>query len=365
MINRIFVDNYRCFVDFEWKPGSLNLLLGDNGTGKTSLFDVLETVRDFVTNPAESRVAFPTGALAAGGDSQEQSFELGITGNGGQYSYKLVIEHAADRLKNRVKLETLTFDDIMLYRFEDNEAHLFRDDGGAGPVFPFDWNRSAIGTIPDRRDNTRLTWFRSRLERIYVFSPAPSQMEGSTAGEAVRPARNLSNYAAWLRHLNNDPACSVRLMDSLREVLDGFTGIRFVTLGDLAKELRFLFDYTGEQPHEMPFQHLSDGQRCLAALYTSLHVLSGTDVSLLWDEPDNYVSLREIQPFLRTLEDLAEGDGKQCLLISHHPELINRLAARHGVQMYRDAAGAARAKPFAWEGRGVSPAELVARGWEA
>jgi AAA15 family ATPase/GTPase len=41
MIERIYIDNFRTLVNFEWKPGRLALLLGDNGTGKTSVIDAL------------------------------------------------------------------------------------------------------------------------------------------------------------------------------------------------------------------------------------------------------------------------------------------------------------------------------------
>jgi predicted ATPase len=368
MINHLYVDNFKCFTHFEWNPGSLSLLLGDNGSGKSSLFDVVEILRDFITNRSDSRYAFPATTLTAWEKRFEQTFVLGIAGNGGQYTYRLVIQHTPDRLKNQIQLETLFFDETMLYRYEENEATLFLDDGSEGAVFPFDGTRSAIGTIPERNDNTRLTWFRKRLERVYIVSAIPSLMQGSASDEALGPERNLSNYVSWLLHLNNDPKWMHRLMQSLGEVLDGFIGIKFITFGNSVKELRFNFDYsdsnTQKKPFEIPFQHLSDGQRCLSALYTFLNVLEDHEVSLFWDEPDNYVSLREMQPFVRTLEDLVEENGRQCILISHHPELINRLSAEYGYAMYRESEGSARGKPFEWTKDDICPADIVARGWE-
>src|SRR5262245_1925644 len=48
VINRIYIDNYKCFVNFEYHPGSLQLLMGSNGTGKTAVLDILEILREFV-----------------------------------------------------------------------------------------------------------------------------------------------------------------------------------------------------------------------------------------------------------------------------------------------------------------------------
>ena len=69
----------------------------------------------------------------------------------------------------------------------------------------------------------------------------------------------------------------------------------------------------------------------------------------------------ELQPWLTQLRDRIEDEGGQCLLISHHPELINYLAAKHGLLLYRDETGPARSKAFEWTDDDViSPAELVA-----
>ena len=47
MLERLYVDNFRCFVNFECRFASKQLVLGPNGGGKTTLFDVLALLRDF------------------------------------------------------------------------------------------------------------------------------------------------------------------------------------------------------------------------------------------------------------------------------------------------------------------------------
>jgi hypothetical protein len=93
-----------------------------------------------------------------------------------------------------------------------------------------------------------------------------------------------------------------------------------------------------------------------------LHFLSGSGATLCLDEPDNFVALSEIQPFLLALR---EQVGLQTLLISHHPEVINLLAPGSGLQFERVSGGPVRVSPFqAPPDTAVPAAELVARGWE-
>ncbi len=35
MIKRIYIDNFRCFSNFELRPDRVNLLFGVNGSGKS------------------------------------------------------------------------------------------------------------------------------------------------------------------------------------------------------------------------------------------------------------------------------------------------------------------------------------------
>jgi hypothetical protein len=82
------------------------------------------------------------------------------------------------------------------------------------------------------------------------------------------------------------------------------------------------------------------------------------------DEPENFIALREIQPWLSAVNDSIEDGEGQALLISHHPELINQWAPSAGVRFSREGVGPARVEEFKATDMALSPAELVARGWE-
>src|SRR5258708_7316198 len=47
-------------------------------------------------------------------------------------------------------------------------------------------------------------------------------------------------------------------------------------------------------------------------LFAVLHGAVGGDATVCIDEPDNYVALRELQPWLTLLRDRVEDEGGQC-----------------------------------------------------
>ena len=82
------------------------------------------------------------------------------------------------------------------------------------------------------------------------------------------------------------------------------------------------------------------------------------------DEPDNFVALKEIQPWLLSATDAVDGGSGQLVIISHHPEIFNQWAVSHGIVAERDGCGPVRIRSLSpTSGSGLSPAEAIARGW--
>jgi ATPase subunit of ABC transporter with duplicated ATPase domains len=161
-----------------------------------------------------------------------------------------------------------------------------------------------------------------------------------------------------------DPTQNARLLDSLRASLEGFSVLRFEPAGENVRLLEAEFS-SGAGRSRFSFNELSDGQRCLIALYTILHFLLTKGHTVVLDEPDNFVSLRELQPWLMAVSEVIDENQGQILVISHHPEFINQWAPRHGVQFVRDGLGPVRVVEFRGApNSAVTPAELIARGWE-
>jgi len=127
----------------------------------------------------------------------------------------------------------------------------------------------------------------------------------------------------------------------LRDVRDAVTGLsqlRLEPISSEAKELRVRMSF-GQKVHELRWSQLSEGQRLLIALYGMFRLSFSQASGYVLDEIENYVAPSEIQPFLRKLLDASAEADKQVIVISHHPESINYLAADSIWRMWRDPVG--------------------------
>jgi ABC-type branched-subunit amino acid transport system ATPase component len=369
MLKRLYVDNFRSLTNFELELKPFALLMGPNGAGKSAVFDVLSRVRGFVTQDGRIEACFPLADLTRWyrGAQPIQTFELAVEGNGGAYLYRLTVEHAPDRGLARVGKESLSFDGKPLFEFaaETGHARLYRDDHSEGPEYPFDWTRSGIGSLLPRHDNRRLTWFKTWLGAAIVARMDPMNMGAETRRESATPSPDLSDYAAWFQYLSQERQGQVfDLTAALREVLPDFEAFSLRQAGE-ARVLWVSFG-KGSERQDFKLYELSDGQRALIALYTLLYCLPEAAPTLCVDEPENFLALPEIQPWLDEVYARSSEGQMQCLLVSHHPRAINALAETHGVWL--DRAGQTqptRVKPIVMADAlaGLPVSQLVERGW--
>ncbi len=373
MLERFYVDNFKCLVNFDCRFGRSQLVLGPNGSGKTTLFDVVASLRDFCVWGLQPDTMFGGPTRTRWQNVAEQTFELDVSGNEGTYSFRLVIDSWGHPSRPRVVKEELHFSGKPVFRFAQGEVHLFNDRHEDKVQYPFDWHRSALATVAERPENTKLSWFKRWLGGLLFISPDPRQMFGLASREELFPARDLSNFAAWYRHLRQEQARGDQMfIEDLKQAIPGFEGLDLKEAGMGNRFLKLNFSVNGEQgiqTHNFDqfFMELSDGQRVLIGLYAILHfaVMQGATVFL--DEPDNFIALSEIEPWLDKLLDAVEDDslGAQAFIISHHPELLNRMANKGGLSLERPGGRHTRAKPFGDPAEtGLSPAELVARRWD-
>ena len=372
MLKRVYVHNYKCLVNFELRLGEVNLLLGPNGSGKTALLDVVYAVRQLLLGEAKVTEAscFPSGALTMWQHEPVQVVEIDAVVGDDNFRYRLEIEHNRfDKRSARIRLERLSAGDTALFSFDDGNVQLYRDDGSKGPLYTSDWNESALARVLPSSSNQRLSAFVSHMRSVIVTSICPPLIGAESHQEDSVLDRHASNFVNWYRHaLQFSPSAAGEHLKALKPILDGFVDLSLQQSGLDSRALMFEVRHgTGDGfKYWLRFNQLSEGQKAVVILYALLHFRSaGDSLVLLLDEPDNYVGLSEIQPWLDELSLLCGDTQSQAVLCSHHPELIDYLGPADGVMLRRVAASATVPVPISEcdVGQSLKLSEQVARGW--
>ncbi|MBI5292172.1 MAG: AAA family ATPase [Chloroflexi bacterium] len=366
MLKRLYVDNYKCLVNFDLNFNAINLFLGANGSGKSTVFEVLQKLRAIVNGDSRISEEFKPESRTRWQTSPLQSFEVEITKDNRTYRYELAVEYSKNEQTARVKHERLYLDNQPLLKFEGQEARIYKVDFSEGLNFPFDGSRSVIEFFP--QFNVSITQFKVRMNEILVVHIDPRLVNDVSEKAQAYPSKWMDNYSSWYSYLSRDQSWVFELTNALKEVLPGFEYFRFTEAGEKFSILRAVFsgqDNNSGTKREYRFAELSDGQRALIVLYTLLIAAQKENYVLCIDEPENFLALPEIQPWLLQLYDSCSEGKTQALLISHHPELINYLLASPvGYWFEREANTPVRVKQIVAESNGGLPvSELIARGW--
>lgn len=349
MITRLYVDNFRSLVNFEIRFDETNLLLGGNGSGKSTVFEVLRKLRGFVLGEERFlKDTFPVSELTKWQKRLGQAFELDIKDGSDTFLYRLEIVHAEDRTKSQIKAESLKLaNGISLFFSSNGKAHLFNDEGNESAVIEFDRTQSGVGFVQPRHDNRKLARFKELLAYVFVVKPTPVLMTSDSLEEVLMPSYLMGDFASWYRWLTQEDIGAVtEILRELEQVIPGLKALNSARAGE-RRSLKAEIQSEGIK-NSYSFGQLSDGQKMLIAIYTLLVGTKNMGVSLFIDEPDNHVSLEEIQPWLRLfVDDCGSGEQwEQVVLISHHPEIIDYYPLGCPYWFARDAEAATRVKLF-------------------
>lgn len=367
MITRLYANNFRCLVAFEAEFDSFGVLCGPNGSGKSSVFDALRLIRNLGTGDGvlggDRDHDIPHLEFTKWQRSTVQEFELGVTSEGHAFEYLIHIEQKADFEKPRVVKEQATCDGRKLFE-RDLDGVSFERLDGTQARFPLGWRQAALASIEPKGPLSELAKLQDAMVKLLILRPNPRAMERESKAETKRPDLYLTGLTSWYRSLSQDLDWTIALRDLLQEVWPDFKSLKLVDVGLNTKALQLRFDgANGGDAGALFFEQLSDGEKALIGLYMVRAALeTGAAHTVFIDEPDNYVGLPELQPWVLSMRELLD-DRHQAILITHHPEILSSAGQDHGRYLWRDNhTSPTRIGPLNIP-EGMSPGEAIARGW--
>ena len=336
MITSLYVDNYKTLVNFTIDFHNLSVLIGKNGSGKSSVLQVIKAVRSFVIDHKSINEAFSATTLSRWLMSDIQTIELSLRNDVHSYIYHVEIDFKREEGVGRVKTEEVSCDGHVIFSEDHGHVTLYNDSYQAGPEILLDWNYSGVSMVAERRDNQLLSEFKQELDKVIVCSPRPYGIEPSSTRELNRPDYHFSYLVSVYRYLLQAyPEKTETMNNELKKVLSTYLRAYMSGIGE-EKTLVFGFKANGK---EIPIYvtEISEGELQLFILYLIALYYVKEGFMVFIDEPDNYISMNEIQPWCRMIEECLETDGGgQCVMISHHREVLDYLAQSAGIWMSRN-----------------------------
>lgn len=372
MITRLYANNFRCLVAFKADFDSFGVLCGPNGAGKSSVFDALRLIRTVATGDGYlggdgerdiRHLEFTNWQKGTTQESKIQEFELGVTAEDHSFEYVLHIEQTANHEKPRIVRESATCKKKILFE-RDLDGVRFKKADGTQTGFPLDWRHAALASIQPKGSLGEIAILQDALSKLLILRPNPRGMEKESKAESRRPDLYLNSLTSWYRSLYQEQEWTDALRDLLREVWPDFKSFRLEDVGMNTKALQLRFESAnGPDGGVLFFDQLSDGEKTLVGLYMVRAALAtGAAQTVLIDEPDNFVGLPELQPWVLSLRELLD-EKHQALIISHHPEILNNAGEDFGHYLWRDNHTSPTRIGSLKVPTGLNAGEAIARGW--
>jgi predicted ATPase len=321
------VHNFRCLENFELKLGdaSSSLLLGKNGSGKSTILDVLSIFQ--AIGRGRSRVGNLVGLsdLNARTKSTPVRLEIEVLIDKELHSYSLALELPAGFRELRVLDEELRIDSKTIFtRKNASVKRLPKENADPEPLFMLDWHLVALPIFQDTTVKKSIERIRNWMASILLLQPITQNIkEIAEIADPLALEKDTSSFTSWLLELLDlYPASYEPIIKHVQTEIPDLSFFRFEKTGKDSRSMVIGFRKDSEEL-ELPFSALSDGEKCFFICATVLAANKNAGPILaFWDEPDNHLSIHEIEQFIAAIKRNFYQNRGQFVATSHNQQTI-------------------------------------------
>lgn len=336
LLTRVRTRNYRSLADVTVDVGSVTVLFGHNGSGKSTFLDTLWFVRDCSINGvdvASERRSHGIGLLWDGADEREP---LAITLDVAGAEYELRCGFNSGRIEPYAgEILRLSKDgSVLIERLPGSDRARFAGGDAVAPTVHVlrEPNKLALERyLYDTTDHTEIRaleailratrWHHSRSFRWWQL-----KVRGSEIGASVVLAEDGRNLWSVLRNLHDRRSIDGRydtILEYMREAFPGFKDLVFEATGPTSVYCSMV-DARRKAP--VAASGMSDGHLQMLLLLTALFAEAPRESLLLLDEPEVSLHPWPIAVFARAVYRACKERSCQVMMATHSPVLLSQFA---------------------------------------
>ena len=329
MLNRLYVHNFRCMQNFELSFADRRsvLLIGQNGTGKTTVASALKILQKIARGTNRVRDLVRPTDLSWHGVASPMRIEVDVQIDKSAYTYAVAFELPPGWRELRILEERLTVDGSPVFMRDTAQVKLVTSGANQEARFYLDWHLAALTVVQERSSQDPLSIFKRWLANMLLLRPIPVMMSGDSDHETTQPQDDLIEYGAWFAGLlASSPSSYAKIDGYLKEVMPDLQDVTNPIVGRDSRSLVLRFKKGTGEAIALPFGDLSDGEKCFMAFALALAANDAYGPILcFWDEPDNFLAPSEVGPSIMALRR-AFRDRGQLIVTSHNPEAVRRFS---------------------------------------
>lgn len=365
-LQSVRIRNFKAIIDSKVvKLGPLTVFIGNNGAGKSSLIEGLETYQSIVRDGLDVAMQRWLGiehARHKGQEAKERAgklvnpigFELAI-GTSPRKVRRIELEANNDPAANRMFISKETIDQPGLTFLSRNMTGA---DQSYGP------GRSILSApLPDSvvLAHHVLNWQFLSLSPVHMVLPVPQQRTGG----GVRLTRNGSNIADYLLDLRRqDQAVVDGIVETMAFVLPYARDLQPSVTSEIERKAWLQLT---ESDFKVPGWMFSTGTLRLLALLALLRHPSPPPLIVV-EEIENGLDPRSIHLIVDEIREVVQSGRSQVIVTTHSPYLLNLLPLQAIILADRNSGG----EPAFWRpadedevkewGKKFAPGELYTTG---
>jgi len=329
-LTKLYIHNYKSFYDTTIELDKLNIVVGENNSGKSNLIDVLEFIPLARNNNFYEAI------------SQKGGFDKILNYNYNEKSIVFELEFENDTFLVKVRFtvnKQVSIVTLMIYAKLENDIiplhinasrHNRTKNIMKDKMYTYEKNLIKLNLIEGLVEiQFTFAYMLSSLVSSYAFNTEIIRDESHRKAEKELQ-KNGSNLGQNLLYIKNNYPDSFNIIsNSMIGVVNEIKGIDVQeTFGNALIGFR-------EQNQEIGIDMVSDGTINLLATITALNQDEDKSILLAFDEPERYLHMKAVH----YLMDSFRSSEKQILITTHSTEILKYANLNEVIFIYRDRYG--------------------------